>query len=47
MALHGLDKRFAYAIMSLKFVGDSTWRILGGILIWIGLRITLLITRLA
>jgi sodium-dependent dicarboxylate transporter 2/3/5 len=28
MALHGLDKRFAYAIMSLKFVGNSTWRIL-------------------
>jgi sodium-dependent dicarboxylate transporter 2/3/5 len=28
MAIHGLDKRFAYAIMSLKFVGNSTWRIL-------------------
>lgn len=28
MALHGLDKRFAYAIMSLKFVGNSTARIL-------------------
>lgn len=28
MALHGLDKRFAYAIMSLKAVGNSTGRIL-------------------
>jgi sodium-dependent dicarboxylate transporter 2/3/5 len=28
MAIHGLDKRFAYAIMSLKFVGNSTARIL-------------------
>ena len=28
MALHGLDKRFAFAIMSLKFVGNSTLRIL-------------------
>jgi sodium-dependent dicarboxylate transporter 2/3/5 len=28
MAIHGLDKRFAYAIMSLKFVGNSTGRIL-------------------
>jgi len=29
MAIHGLDKRFAYAIMSNKFVGNSTLRILG------------------
>ncbi len=28
MALHGLDKRFAYAIMSMKWVGNSTGRIL-------------------
>ncbi|MCX8116873.1 MAG: DASS family sodium-coupled anion symporter [Desulfobacterota bacterium] len=28
MAHHGLDKRFAYAIMSFKFVGNSTARIL-------------------
>ena len=28
MAIHGLDKRFAYAIMSLKFVGNSSARIL-------------------
>ena len=28
MAIHGMDKRFAYAIMSLKFVGNSTARIL-------------------
>ncbi len=28
MAVHGLDKRFAYAIMSLKIVGNSTARIL-------------------
>ncbi len=28
MALHGLDKRFAYGIMSLKWVGSSTGRIL-------------------
>jgi sodium-dependent dicarboxylate transporter 2/3/5 len=28
MALHGLDKRFAYAIMSLSWVGNSTGRIL-------------------
>lgn len=28
MAIHGLDKRFAYGIMSLKFVGNSTGRIL-------------------
>jgi sodium-dependent dicarboxylate transporter 2/3/5 len=28
MALHGLDKRFAYVIMSMKFVGNSTARIL-------------------
>lgn len=28
MAIHGLDKRFAYAIMSLKTVGNSTGRIL-------------------
>ncbi len=28
MALHGLDKRFAYGIMSLKAVGNSTGRIL-------------------
>jgi solute carrier family 13 (sodium-dependent dicarboxylate transporter), member 2/3/5 len=28
MAIHGLDKRFAYAIMSLKVVGNSTGRIL-------------------
>jgi len=28
MAIHGLDKRFAYAIMSMKFVGNSTARIL-------------------
>ena len=28
MAVHGLDKRFAYGIMSLKFVGNSTGRIL-------------------
>ena len=28
MAIHGLDKRFAYAIMSLKSVGNSTGRIL-------------------
>jgi sodium-dependent dicarboxylate transporter 2/3/5 len=34
MAIHGLDKRFAYAIMSLKSVGNSTGRTLcafGGI----------------
>jgi solute carrier family 13 (sodium-dependent dicarboxylate transporter), member 2/3/5 len=29
MAIHGLDKRFAYAIMSMKAVGNSTGRILG------------------
>ncbi len=29
MALHGLDKRFAYGIMSMKTVGNSTGRILG------------------
>jgi len=28
MAIHGVDKRFAYAIMSPKFVGNSTGRIL-------------------
>lgn len=28
MAIHGLDKRFAYAIMSMKTVGNSTGRIL-------------------
>ncbi len=28
MAIHGLDKRFAYAIMSNKWVGNSTSRIL-------------------
>src|SRR5512147_865766 len=28
MAAHGLDKRFAYGIMSLKWVGNSTGRIL-------------------
>jgi sodium-dependent dicarboxylate transporter 2/3/5 len=28
MAIHGLDKRFAYGIMSMKFVGNSTGRIL-------------------
>ncbi|AFM23651.1 SLC13 family permease [Desulfomonile tiedjei] len=28
MALHGLDKRFAYGIMSLKWVGSSTGRIM-------------------
>lgn len=28
MAIHGLDKRFAYGIMSLKLVGNSTGRIL-------------------
>ncbi len=28
MAIHGLDKRFAYRIMSLKLVGNSTGRIL-------------------
>lgn len=28
MAIHGLDERFAYGIMSLKFVGNSTGRIL-------------------
>jgi sodium-dependent dicarboxylate transporter 2/3/5 len=28
MATHGLDKRFAYGIMSLKLVGNSTGRIL-------------------
>jgi solute carrier family 13 (sodium-dependent dicarboxylate transporter), member 2/3/5 len=28
MAIHGLDKRFAYAIMSLKSVGNSTGRIM-------------------
>jgi sodium-dependent dicarboxylate transporter 2/3/5 len=28
MAVHGLDKRFAYGIMSLKWVGNSTGRIL-------------------
>jgi sodium-dependent dicarboxylate transporter 2/3/5 len=28
MAIHGLDKRFAYAIMSSKLVGNSTGRIL-------------------
>lgn len=28
MAIHGLDRRFAYGIMSLRFVGDSTGRIL-------------------
>lgn len=28
MAIHGLDKRFAYAIMSSKLVGSSTGRIL-------------------
>ncbi|MBI5895131.1 MAG: anion permease, partial [Desulfobacterales bacterium] len=28
MAIHGLDKRFAYAIMSMKWVGNSTGRIL-------------------
>lgn len=29
MAIHGLDKRFAFAIMSMKTVGNSTGRILG------------------
>jgi sodium-dependent dicarboxylate transporter 2/3/5 len=29
MAIHGLDKRFAYGIMSSKLVGNSTGRILG------------------
>jgi sodium-dependent dicarboxylate transporter 2/3/5 len=29
MAIHGLDKRFAYAIMSSKLVGNSSGRILG------------------
>jgi sodium-dependent dicarboxylate transporter 2/3/5 len=28
LALHGLDKRFAYGIMSMKWVGNSTGRIL-------------------
>ena len=28
MAVHGLDKRFAYGIMSMKWVGDSTAKIL-------------------
>lgn len=28
MAVHGLDKRFAYAIMSLKWVGNSSGRLL-------------------
>lgn len=28
MAIHGLDKRFAYGIMSMKLVGNSTGRIL-------------------
>ena len=28
MSIHGLDKRFAYRIMSLRFVGNSTGRIL-------------------
>lgn len=28
MAIHGLDKRFAYGIMSMKFVGNSSGRIL-------------------
>jgi solute carrier family 13 (sodium-dependent dicarboxylate transporter), member 2/3/5 len=28
MAIHGLDKRFAYSIMSIKYVGNSTGRIL-------------------
>jgi len=28
MAIHGLDKRFAYGIMALKFVGNSAGRIL-------------------
>ncbi len=28
MAIHGLDKRFAYGIMSMKIVGNSTGRIL-------------------
>lgn len=28
MTIHGLDKRFAYGIMSLKFVGNSAGRIL-------------------
>jgi sodium-dependent dicarboxylate transporter 2/3/5 len=28
MAIHGLDKRFAYAIMAMKAVGNSTGRIL-------------------
>jgi sodium-dependent dicarboxylate transporter 2/3/5 len=28
MAIHGLDKRFAYGIMSLRLVGNSTGRIL-------------------
>lgn len=28
MSIHGLDKRFAYAIMSMKFIGNSTGRIL-------------------
>lgn len=28
MSIHGLDRRFAYAIMSFKFVGNSTARIL-------------------
>ena len=42
MAIHGLDKRFAYWIMSLKVVGNSTGRILlaygvicGGLSMWI------------
>jgi solute carrier family 13 (sodium-dependent dicarboxylate transporter), member 2/3/5 len=42
MAIHGLDKRFAYWIMSLKAVGNSTGRILlaygvicGGLSMWI------------
>jgi sodium-dependent dicarboxylate transporter 2/3/5 len=29
MAIHGLDKRFAYGIMSSRLVGNSTGRILG------------------
>jgi solute carrier family 13 (sodium-dependent dicarboxylate transporter), member 2/3/5 len=28
MAIHGLDKRFAYGIMSLRWVGNSTGRLL-------------------
>jgi sodium-dependent dicarboxylate transporter 2/3/5 len=43
MAIHGLDKRFAYGIMSMKVVGNSTGRMLaafGGICAFISMWIS-------